>query len=106
MSKINHEEAYDENYIADILKKVKTIAMVGASNDKTKFSYGVLRVLHETGYKMFPVNPTPRKVPPPSQTPYNVPDDTVVHVLAFVEYAALPAPTMVRRPFEDLYAIP
>ena len=58
MSKINHEEAYDENYIADILKKVKTIAMVGASNDKTKFSYGVLRVLHETGYKMFPVNPT------------------------------------------------
>ena len=58
MSKINHEEAYDESYIADILKKVKTIAMVGASNDKTKFSYGVLRVLHETGYKMFPVNPT------------------------------------------------
>ena len=55
---------------------------------------------------MFPVNPTPRKVPPPSQTPYNVPDDTVVHVLAFVEYAALPAPTMVIRPFEDLYAIP
>ena len=32
--------------------------MVGASNDKTKFSYGVLRVLHETGYRMFPVNPT------------------------------------------------
>ena len=58
MSKINHEEAYDESYIADILKKVKTIAMVGASNDKTKFSYGVLRVLHETGYRMFPVNPT------------------------------------------------
>ena len=57
MSKINQEEAYDENYI-DILKKVKTIAMVGASNDKTKFSYGALRVLHETGYKMFPVNPT------------------------------------------------
>ena len=31
--------------------------MVGASPDKTKFSYGVLRVLHETGYKMIPVNP-------------------------------------------------
>ena len=58
MSKINHEEAYDESYIADILKKVKTIAMVGASNDKTKFSYGVLRVLHETGYEMLPVNPS------------------------------------------------
>ncbi|MER8964081.1 CoA-binding protein, partial [Mesorhizobium sp. M0701] len=29
--------------------------MVGASPDKTKFSYGVLRVLHETGYDMIPV---------------------------------------------------
>ena len=34
--------------------------MVGASGDKTKFSYGVLRVLHETGYEMFPVNPNPQ----------------------------------------------
>ena len=33
--------------------------MVGASPDKTKFSYGVLRVLHETGYNMIPVNPRP-----------------------------------------------
>ena len=27
---------------------------------QTKFSYGVLRVLHETGYDMIPVNPNPR----------------------------------------------
>ena len=33
--------------------------MVGASPDKTKFSYGVLRVLHETGYDIIPVNPRP-----------------------------------------------
>ena len=33
--------------------------MVGASPDKTRFSYGVLRVLHETGYDMIPVNPRP-----------------------------------------------
>ncbi len=50
---------YDPEYLADILKSVKTIAMVGASADKTKFSYGVLRVLHETGYDMIPVNPNP-----------------------------------------------
>ena len=50
---------YDPTYLADILKSVKTIAMVGASADKTKFSYGVLRVLHETGYDMIPVNPNP-----------------------------------------------
>ena len=38
---------YDPKYLADILKSVKTIAMVGASADKTKFSYGVLRQLSE-----------------------------------------------------------
>ena len=33
--------------------------MVGASPDKTKFSYGVLRVLSETGYDIIPINPRP-----------------------------------------------
>ena len=56
---MNHKEPYSDEYLRDILKSVKTIAMVGASPDKTKFSYGVLRVLHETGYDMIPVNPKP-----------------------------------------------
>ena len=55
---MNHDEAYPEDYLAEILRSVKTIAMVGASGDRTKFSYGVLRVLHETGYEMIPVNPS------------------------------------------------
>lgn len=59
MSYMNHDEPYSESYLQGILKSVKTIAMVGASPDKTKFSYGVLRVLHETGYEMIPVNPRP-----------------------------------------------
>ena len=54
---MNHDEDYPAEYLAGILKEVKTIAMVGASSDPTKFSYGVLRVLHETGYDMLPVNP-------------------------------------------------
>jgi predicted CoA-binding protein len=54
---MNHEENYPAEYLAGILKEVKTIAMVGASSDPAKFSYGVLRVLHETGYDMVPVNP-------------------------------------------------
>ncbi|MEM7464028.1 MAG: CoA-binding protein [Pseudomonadota bacterium] len=54
---MDHTQPYPEAYLQDILKSVKTIAMVGASPDKTKFSYGVLRVLHETGYDMVPVNP-------------------------------------------------
>ena len=59
MGYMNHREAYSDAYIQGILNSVKTIAMVGASPDKTKFSYGVLRVLHETGYDMAPVNPRP-----------------------------------------------
>ncbi len=54
---MNHDEEYPAEYLAGILKEVKTIAMVGASSDPAKFSYGVLRVLHETGYEMIPVNP-------------------------------------------------
>ena len=50
---------YDPSYLADILKSVKTIAMVGASGDKTKFSYGVLRQLSEIGYDILPINPNP-----------------------------------------------
>ena len=57
MNFMNHDEPYPEEYLQNILSTVKTIAMVGASPDKTKFSYGVLRVLHETGYDMIPVNP-------------------------------------------------
>ena len=56
---MNHNEPYNDEYLQDILSSIKTIAMVGASPDKTKFSYGVLRVLSETGYDMIPVNPRP-----------------------------------------------
>ena len=59
LSHTDHDQPYSEEYLQAILKSVKTIAMVGASPDKTKFSYGVLRVLHETGYDMIPVNPRP-----------------------------------------------
>lgn len=57
---IDHRYDYSSEYLAQILRSVKTIAMVGASGDKTKFSYGVLRVLHETGYEILPVNPNPK----------------------------------------------
>ena len=60
MNYMDHEKPYPDDYLQSILSSVKTIAMVGASPDKTKFSYGVLRVLHETGYDMIPVNPDPK----------------------------------------------
>lgn len=59
MTYMDHDEAYPDEYLAEILRTTRTIAMVGASPDRTRFSYGVLRVLHETGYDMIPVNPRP-----------------------------------------------
>ena len=59
MTYMDHDQPYSNEYLQEILKSTKIIAMVGASPDKTKFSYGVLRVLHETGYDMIPVNPKP-----------------------------------------------
>ena len=56
---MDHDKEYEDEYLQEVLKSVKSIAMVGASPDKTKFSYGVLRVLHETGFEMLPINPRP-----------------------------------------------
>ena len=86
---------YDQKYLADILKSVKTIAMVGASADKTKFSYGVLRVLHETGYDMIPVNPNP-----------NLTEIRGIPVVHSLEEINRPVDMVeVFRPKEELYAI-
>ena len=59
MTYMDHSLGYSSEYLGDILGSTKTIAMVGASPDATKFSYGVLRVLSETGYDVIPINPRP-----------------------------------------------
>ena len=56
---MNHNDPYPESYLSEILSSVKTIAIVGASPDPTKFSYGVLRVLHEQGFNRIPINIKP-----------------------------------------------
>ena len=40
-----------------LLKKVKTIAIVGASSNPQRDSYKVMEFLIDHGYKVFPVNP-------------------------------------------------
>ncbi|MDA5193492.1 CoA-binding protein [Govanella unica] len=50
-------EDYPDVYIADILKSVKTIAMLGASDNEFRPSYGVMRYLQKKGYRVIPINP-------------------------------------------------
>jgi len=43
--------------IQDVLKKSKTIAVVGISDNPERDSYRVAKYLKEKGYKIYPVNP-------------------------------------------------
>lgn len=63
-------QAYSNAYVDGILGSVKTIAMVGASADPRKPSYGVLQVLLEAGYDVIPVNPRPGLTEIAGQTVY------------------------------------
>jgi hypothetical protein len=53
---MNHD-AYPDDYIRDILKSVKSIAMVGASPVDVRPSYFAFKYLVQRGYDMIPVNP-------------------------------------------------
>ncbi len=46
------------NNIKSILKKSKTIAIVGLSDKPERDSYGIAGILQKSGYKIIPVNPT------------------------------------------------
>ena len=43
--------------IKEILRKYKSIAMIGVSNDPTKASTIVMKYMQKYGFKVFPVNP-------------------------------------------------
>ncbi len=48
---------YDDGYLADILGRTRTVAMIGASPDSGRPSNGVMRFLQSRGYRVVPVNP-------------------------------------------------
>ena len=53
---IDHDN-YPEGYTQDWLGKVKSIAVVGASPNAARPSFGVTRLLISRGYEVTPVNP-------------------------------------------------
>jgi hypothetical protein len=53
---MNHD-AYPDAYIREILKSVKTVALVGASHKPERPSWIVLKYLKDRGYEVFPINP-------------------------------------------------
>lgn len=50
-------KTYDHAHIQTILSSVKTIALVGASQNTTRPSYSVMKFLLSKGYAVIPVNP-------------------------------------------------
>lgn len=53
---MNHD-TYSDDYIAAILRKVRTIAIVGASANAVRPSYFVLKYMLAKGYAVHPINP-------------------------------------------------
>lgn len=53
---MNHD-AYSNQYIRDILGRVKTVALVGASLNWNRPSFFVMKYLQAKGYRVLPINP-------------------------------------------------
>jgi uncharacterized protein len=53
---MNHD-SYPQGYTQEWLGKVKTIAVVGASPNAARPSFGVMELLISRGYEVTPVNP-------------------------------------------------
>ena len=50
-------ESYSDQFLKDVLRRTKRIAVVGVSANEIRPSYYVARYLSLKGYEVFPVNP-------------------------------------------------
>jgi predicted CoA-binding protein len=57
MKNIKMTDTFSDVFLKKILKKVKTIAIVGASSNPDRDSYKVMKFLIDHEYQIYPVNP-------------------------------------------------
>ena len=57
MSDVIDRESYSDEYLLDILKNNRVVAMVGASPNWNRPSYFAMKYLQSKGYRVVPVNP-------------------------------------------------
>lgn len=62
MSHVNPSDAVQRDILASALSSKRAIAIVGASSDPSRPSYGVMKRLLAAGYHVIPVNPNERSV--------------------------------------------
>ncbi len=53
---VNHD-GYSDDYLRGVLRRTRTIAMVGASPNWNRPSYFVMKYLQSKGFRVIPVNP-------------------------------------------------
>jgi predicted CoA-binding protein len=51
-------DLYPPEYLRGLLERVRVIGMVGASPERWRPSFGIMRYLQGAGYRVIPVNPT------------------------------------------------
>src|SRR5262245_40213854 len=56
-----HQNPSDET-LARLLTSASTIAMIGASSNAEKASYGIMKKLQDAGYRVIPINPREMEV--------------------------------------------
>jgi uncharacterized protein len=72
-------DGYSDAYLREILTKVRTIAIVGASPRRERPSHGVMAYLQRHGYRTIPVNP-------------NAAGDTILGETCHASLADIPEP--------------